>query len=65
MFWMVFGFVCIAYGIKGERVPGRVLSITDTQSNNLRTTQRVTFVAVGICALVFGFLDLYGRYKRA
>ncbi len=65
MVWMVVGFVCIAYGLKGERVPGRVLSITDTHSNSLRPAQRVAFVAVGICALVFGFLDIYARYKRA
>lgn len=61
MIWMVIGFVCVTYGLKGERVPGRVLSITDTHSNSLRTSQRVTFVAAGICALVFGFLDLYAR----
>jgi hypothetical protein len=62
---MVMGIVSVGYGLIGERVPGRVLSISDTKSKSLGSAQRAMSVIVGLCAIALGFLDLYRQYKRA
>ncbi len=58
------GIASVGYGLRGERVPGRVISISDTNSNCLGAPERVVWVAVGVCAIGLGLLDLYGHEKR-
>lgn len=64
-FWMSAGIFSVVYGLRGERVPGRVISISDTDSNSLGLAKRVVWILFGAGAIVLGFVDLYARFKRA
>jgi hypothetical protein len=59
------GFSLVAYGLRGERVPGRLISISDTDSNSLSLRNRVIYSLVGFVAIFAGFLELYARFIRA
>lgn len=59
------GISSVVYGLRGERVPGRVIGISDTDSNSIGTAERVAWFALGVGAIVVGFLDLYARFQRA
>ncbi len=65
-FWMGLGISSVVYGLRGERVPGKgTIGISDTDSNSISTAERVAWLALGVGAIVVGFLDLYARFQRA
>jgi hypothetical protein len=65
MFWLLgMGVVSIAYGFKGERVPGKVITIIGNDSDNgLRIAERAFWISSGVLELALSFIQLHGRYK--
>ena len=52
-----FGVTAVAYGLKGERIPGKIITIIGaTSDNGLRVSERVFWVAAGVGATVLAFL---------
>jgi hypothetical protein len=56
----------VAHGLRGERNPGKFITIVGNDSDNgLRLAERVFWIASGVCELVLAFIQLTARYKAA
>jgi hypothetical protein len=57
-FWLLcLGIFSVGYGFKGERVPGKIITIIDNDSDNsLRAVERVLWIASGICEIAVGLI---------
>lgn len=65
-FWLGLGVSSVAYGLRGERIPGKIITIFGSASDSgLRVSERICLVAMGIGASVVGVLDLRTRYLTA
>ncbi len=67
MFWLLgLGAGSVAYGLKGERNPGKFITIIGNDSDNaLRLSERAFWIVSGICELVLALIQLTARYKAA
>ena len=67
MFWLLgFGTGSVAYGLKGERIPGKFITITGSDGDNgPRLAERAFWIASGICELALGLIEFAARYKAA
>jgi hypothetical protein len=65
MFWLLgVGVGSIAYGLKGERVPGKVITVMGNDSDNgLRVAERAFWISSGILEIALGLIQLHARYK--
>ena len=58
-----FGVAALAYGLRGERIPGKIITLTGaTSDNGLRVSERILWIAEGVVAIVVGYLDFRNRY---
>ena len=64
-FWLGLGVAAVAYGLRGERIPGKIVSIRDASDNSLRLSERIFWVAAGIGAIAVGVLDFRARSLAA
>ncbi len=57
-FWLLcLGIFGVGYGFKGERVPGKIITITDNDSDNsLRVAERAFWIVSGICEIAIGLI---------
>ncbi len=63
MFWLGLGIGSVAYGLRGERIPGKIITITEEVSDNgLRMAERAFWVASGVAEIAFGLLDMRARF---
>ena len=60
-FWLGVGAAAVAYGVRGERIPGKIVSIRNVSDNSLRLSERIFWVASGIGAIAVGVLDFRAR----
>jgi hypothetical protein len=65
MLWLGFGAGSLAYGLRGERLPGKVISIRDTGHNTLSGAERAFWIACGVGEVTVGILQLLARYRSA
>ena len=67
MFWLLgLGIGSVAYGVIGERVPGKFITIIGNDNDNaLRVAERAFWMASGICELAVGLIQLAARYQAA
>lgn len=67
MFWLLgMGVGSVAYALRGERVPGKFISIFDNDSDNgLPLAERALWIVSGIAEVGLGFMQLYAPYKLA
>jgi len=67
MFWLLgVGAGSIAYGLKGERIPGKVITIIGNDSDNgLGWAERAFWIASGVSEFALGLIQLAARYKAA
>jgi len=64
--WLGFGAASVAYGLRGERLPGKFISITNaTNDNGLSMAERAFWIASGMGEFTLGFVQLYARYKAS
>ncbi len=63
MFWLALGVASVGYGVRGERIPGKMITLTEDMSDNdLRTAERAFWIVSGMCELAYGILELRARY---
>jgi|GEM_PF-1375338 hypothetical protein len=67
MFWLLgLGAGSVAYGLRGERIPGKFITIIGNDSDNgLRVSERAFWMVSGICELALGLIQLAARFKAA
>ena len=67
MFWLLgSGVASVAYGLRGERIPGKFITIIGNDGDNgLRFFERAFWIASGICEFALGLIEFAARYKAA